>query len=143
MVMTSSDLNHWILSERANPRRSAEFVFFVKAVIFLKNMKIALTGPFSGEYYITEETGEKCVLHIFFGLCCFPFICQRTGSEHHVMAFSHDIHLVKQCALSVFCFVLLYHVLHSLMLYLSLFLTPRVRLIILKRQNHHRYVMIS
>ena len=46
-------------------------------------MKIALTGPFSEEYYITEKTGEKCVLHIFFGLCCFPFICQRTGSEHH------------------------------------------------------------
>ena len=64
-------------------------------------------------------------------------------SSMFVMAFSHDIHLVKQCALSVFCFVLLYHVLHSLMLYLSLFLTPRVRLIILKRQNHHRYVMIS
>ena len=58
--------------------------FFVKALFFfLKNMKIALTGPFSEEYYITEETGEKCVLHIFFGLCCFPFICQRTGSERH------------------------------------------------------------
>ena len=27
MVMTSSGLNHWIPSERANPRRSAEFVF--------------------------------------------------------------------------------------------------------------------
>ena len=59
------------------------------------------------------------------------------------MAFSHDIQLVKQSALSVFCFVLLYHVLHSLVLYLSLFLIPRVRLIILKMKNHHRYVMIS
>ena len=46
-------------------------------------MKIAVTGPFSQEYYITEETGEKCVLHIFFGLCCFPFICQRTGTDRH------------------------------------------------------------
>ena len=54
-------------------------------------MKIALTGPFSEEYYITEETGEKCVLHIFFGLCCFPFICQRTGSERHdsILLFYH------------------------------------------------------
>ena len=52
-------------------------------VFFLKNMKIALTGPFSEEYYITEETGEKCVLHIFFGLCCFLFTCQRIGSERH------------------------------------------------------------
>ena len=50
---------------------------------FLKNMKIGVTGPFSQEYYITEETGEKCVLHIFFGLCCFPFICQRTGTDRH------------------------------------------------------------
>ena len=83
MVMTSFGLNHWISSERANPRRSAEFVFSWMRCFFLKNMKIALTGPFSEEYYITEETGEKCVLHIFFGLCCSPFICQRTGSERH------------------------------------------------------------
>ena len=83
MVMTSSGLNHWVHSERANPRRSAEFFFSEGGVSFLKNMKIALTGPFSEEYYITEETGEKCVLHIFFGLCCFPFICQRTGSKRH------------------------------------------------------------
>ena len=46
-------------------------------------MKIALTGPFPEEYYITEETGEKCVLHIVFGLCRFPFICQKTGSERY------------------------------------------------------------
>ena len=83
MVMTSSVLNHWIPSEKANPRRSAEFFFREGGVFFLKNMKTALTGPFSEEYYITEETGEKCVLHIFFGLCCFPFICQRTRSERH------------------------------------------------------------
>ena len=83
MVMTSSGLNHWITSEKANPRRSAEFVFSWRRCFFLKNIKIALTGPFSEEYYITEEIGEKCVLHIFFGLCCFPFICLRTGSERH------------------------------------------------------------
>ena len=57
--------------------------FFREGAVFLKNMKIALTGPFSEEYYITEETGKKYVLHISFGLCCFPFICQRTGSERH------------------------------------------------------------
>ena len=83
MVMTSSGSNHWIPSERANPRRRADY-FFVKAVFSLKNMKTALKGPFSEEYYITEETGEEFVLHIFFGLCCFPFICQRTGSERHL-----------------------------------------------------------
>ena len=33
MAMTSSGLNHWIPSERANSRRSAVF-FFVKAVFF-------------------------------------------------------------------------------------------------------------
>ena len=83
MVMTSSGLNHWIPSARANPRRSAEFFFREGGAFFLKNIKIAVTGPFSEEYYITEKTGGKCVLHIFFGLCCFPFICQRTGSERH------------------------------------------------------------
>ena len=35
MVMTSSGLNHWIPSERANSRRSAE-IFFVKAVSFFE-----------------------------------------------------------------------------------------------------------
>ena len=68
MVMTSSGLHHWIPSERANPRRNAEFLFREGGVFFLKNMKIAVTGPFSQEYYITEETGEKCVLHIFFSV---------------------------------------------------------------------------
>ena len=47
-------------------------------------MKIAMTEPFSQEYYITEETGEKCLLHIFFGLCYFLFICQRRGSDRHL-----------------------------------------------------------
>ena len=82
MVMTSFRLNHWIPSERANPRRNAEF-FFREGAVFLKNMKIALAGPFSEEYYMTEETSEKCVMHIFFGLCCFPFISQRTRSKRH------------------------------------------------------------
>ena len=90
IVMTSFVLNHWIPCERANPRRSAEFVFsWRQCFFFLKNMKIAVTGSFSEEYYITKETGEKCVLHILFGLCCFSFICQRTGSERH--------HLIYYC----------------------------------------------
>ena len=85
MVMTSFGLIHWIPSERANPRRSADFVFsWRRCVFFMKSMKIAVTRPFSEEYSITEETGEKCLLqYIFFGLFCFPFICQRTGSERH------------------------------------------------------------
>ena len=33
MLMTSSDLNHWITSERANPRRRTDS-FFVKAAFF-------------------------------------------------------------------------------------------------------------
>ena len=60
-----------------------------------------------------------------------------------VMICGHDIHFVGQCVPSVFCFVLFYHVLHSLMLYLSLFLAPRDRLIFLKGKKHHQYVMIS
>ena len=83
IIMTSFGLNHWISSERSNPRRSAEFVFSWRRCFFLKNMKIAVAGPFSEEYYITKETGKKCVFHILFGLCCFSFICQRTGSERH------------------------------------------------------------
>ena len=60
-----------------------------------------------------------------------------------IMICGHDIHFVGQRVLSVFCFVLLYHVPHSLMLYLSLFLIPLDRLIFLKGKKHHQYVMIS
>ena len=60
-----------------------------------------------------------------------------------VMICGHDIHFVGQCVLCVFCFVLLYHVLHSLMLYLSIFLIPLDRLIFPKGKKHHQYVMIS
>ena len=54
-----------------------------------------------------------------------------------VMICGYDIHFVGQCVPSVFCFVLLYHVLCSLMLYLSLFLTPLDRLIFLKGKKHY------
>ena len=36
------------------------------------------------------------------------------------MTCGHNIHLARQFVLSVFCFVLLYHAFHSLMLHLSL-----------------------
>ena len=84
MVMTLFGLNHWI-PPKGQIHVAVLSLFFREGGVFffLKNMKIALTGPFSEEYYITEETGEKCFLRIFFGLCCFPFIYQRTGSERH------------------------------------------------------------
>ena len=40
MVMTSSGLNHWIPSARANPRRSAEFFFVVKYIGILYEVSI-------------------------------------------------------------------------------------------------------
>ena len=56
------------------------------------------------------------------------------------MTCSHNIHLVRQCVLSVLCFVLLHHTLHFFILYLSLFLTSLVRLILLKEKEHYQYV---
>ena len=82
IVMTWFDLNDWIPSERANLRSSAELSFsWRRCFLFEKKLKIAMAGPFSEEYSITKETGEKCLLHILFSLCCFSFICQRRGSE--------------------------------------------------------------
>ena len=78
---------------------------------------------------------------------CLPTLNNRSKlqviQKDLVMICGHDIHFVGQSVLSVFCFVLLYHVLHSLMLYLSLFLTPLDQLIFLKGKKHHQYVMIS
>ena len=53
------------------------------------------------------------------------------------MTCSHDIHLVRQCVLSLLCFMLLHHALHFLILYLSLFLTSLVRFIPLKEKEHY------
>ena len=78
---------------------------------------------------------------------CLPTLNNRSKlqviQKELVMIYGHDIHFVGQCVLSVFCFVLLYHVLHSLMPYLSLFLIPLDRLIFPKGKKHHQYVMIS
>ena len=66
--------------------------FFVKALFsFLKNMKIAVTGPFSHEYSITKETGEKCLLHIVFGFCCFLFYLseKRERASSFNLLFDH------------------------------------------------------
>ena len=78
IIMTSFALNHWIPSERANPRRSAEFVFSSRRCFFLKNMKIAVTGPFSEEYYITKETGEKmCFAYTFRFMLLFFYLSEN------------------------------------------------------------------
>ena len=61
----------------------------------------------------------------------------------NIVVFIYDIHLFRQYAWSVFCLMLLYYALHSLMVHLSSFLTLCVRFIPVKGKKHHRYVMIS
>ena len=40
-----------------------------------------MTGPFSEEYYITEETGEKCVLHILSVYVAFLLSVSEQGAS--------------------------------------------------------------
>ena len=91
-----------------------------------------LRAPFHNNYY-TGPTRASFLHHKIYS--------SFWGRD--AMTCSHDIHLVRQCVLSVLCFVLLHHVLHFLILYLSLFLTSLVRLILLKEKEHYQYIMIS
>ena len=83
MVMTSSGLNHWILSEIANPRHSARFLFFVKVLFFFEKHENCTDRTIFWRILYYRGNWWKMYLAYVFGLCCFPFICQRRGRERH------------------------------------------------------------
>ena len=67
MVMTSSGWNHWIRSERANPRRSAEFFFREGGVFFWKTWKFYWQGHFLRNIILQRKL-VKNVFCIYFSV---------------------------------------------------------------------------
>ena len=66
MVITSSGLNHWILSERASPRRSAEFVFsWRRCFFFEKHENCTDRAIFWGILYYRGNWWKMCFAYIF------------------------------------------------------------------------------
>ena len=91
MVMTSFGLNHWISSERANPRRSAEFVFsWRRCLSFEKHENCTDRVIFWGILYYRENWWKMCFAYIFqFMLLSFHLSENRELAPSFNLLFYH------------------------------------------------------